>query len=329
MTAAARDQMARSFGDRLHGIHAATIVPMTPDFLIDEPALAAHIASVTSVPGINGLLVNGHAGENFALSLAEKRRVVEIARGHAPKDCLIVSGVNHESSLEAAREAAALERAGADGLLVFPPNSWALAHADGCVIAHHRHIRDATTISLMLYAAPVGAGAMAYAPSLLEQLVADHRYVAIKEGSWEVTAYEQNLRLIRKLRPDFTVLSSGDEHLLTSYLIGTAGSQVSLAAVVPELMVALWSAAEAGEWGEARAVHDKLYPLSVAIYRDAPGGRATARLKVCLKLLGRLACDALRPPQPPVTPTEQHALELALRTAGCLNDSNDLSRAEA
>ena len=307
-----------SFGSRLRGIHAATIVPMTPDFLIDAPALAAHIASVTSVPGINGLLVNGHAGENFVLSRDEKRRVVEIAREHAPKDCVIVSGINHESSLEAAREAAALEQAGADGLLVFPPNSWALPHADNCVIEHHRRICEATSVPLMLYAAPVGAGAMAYAPPLLEQLVADRRIVAIKEGSWEVAAYERNLSLIRKLRPDFAVLASGDEHLLTSYMIGTDGSQVSLAAVVPELVVELWAAAGAKDWDQARAIHQTLCPLATAIYRDAPGGRATARLKACLKLLGRLACDAVRPPQLRVTSSEQHALELALRIAGYL-----------
>ncbi|WP_045011664.1 dihydrodipicolinate synthase family protein [Bradyrhizobium sp. LTSP849] len=308
--------VSQTFRDRLRGIHAATIVPMTADFEIDEPRLAAHLTSVTSVTGINGLLVNGHAGENFVLSLAEKQRVVELARGHVPKSCLIVSGVNHESSLEAAREAAALEQAGADGLLVFPPNSWALAHADECVIEHHRHIRDATTAPLMLYAAPVGAGAMAYAPPLLERLVADPRFVAIKEGSWEVAAYEQNLRLIRKLRPEFIVLGSGDEHLMTSYLVGSAGSQVSLACVVPELVVDLWAAAEAGDWERARVMHDKLYPLAAAIYRDAPGGRATVRLKACLKLLGRLSCDAVRPPQPPVMPDELRALELALQLAG-------------
>ncbi|MBW7969704.1 dihydrodipicolinate synthase family protein [Bradyrhizobium sp. BR 10289] len=309
---------ARTLSDRLRGIHAATIVPMAPDYGIDEAQLAIHFASVTSTPGINGLLVNGHAGENFVLSFAEKRRVVELAREHAPKDCLIVSGVNHESSLEAAREAAALEQAGADGLLVFPPNSWALGHADDCVIEHHRHIRDATTVPLMLYAAPVGAGAMAYAPPLLERLVADPRFVAIKEGSWEVATYEQNLRLIRKMRPDFVVLGSGDEHLLTSYIVGSAGSQVSLACVVPELVACLWTAAEAGDWENARAAHEKLYPLAVAIYRDAPGGRATVRLKACLKLLGRLSCDAARPPQLPATPNELRALEQALCSAGAL-----------
>jgi len=308
----------RTFSDRLRGIHAATIVPMTPDFEIDEAQLAAHLASVASAPGINGLLVNGHAGENFVLSLAEKRRVVELARQHTPQDCLIVSGVNHESSLESAREAAALQQAGADGLLVFPPNSWALGHADDCVIEHHRYIRDTTTAPLMLYAAPVGAGAMAYAPPLLTRLVADPRFVAVKEGSWEVAAYEQNLRLIRKLRPDFVVLGSGDEHLLTSYLVGSAGSQVSLACVVPELVVSLWNAAEAGDWERARVAHEKLYPLAVAIYRDAPGGRATVRLKGCLKLLGRLSCDAARPPQPAATRSELQALEQALRFAGAL-----------
>ena len=305
--------MTQSFNDRLRGIHAATIVPMKPDFSIDEQTLAAHISSVSSVPGINGLLVNGHAGENFVLSLAEKLRVMEIAREHSPKGCLIVSGINHEASVEAAREAAALEKAGADGLLVFPPNSWALMHADACVKEHHQRIRDATTVPLMLYGAPVSAGAMAYSQSVLEQLLDDRRFVAIKEGSWEVAAYEQNLRLIRRLRPDFSVLSSGDEHLLTSYIIGSAGSQVSLAAVVPELVVSLWEAAEAGDWVQARAAHERLYPLAVAIYRDAPSGRATARLKACLNILGLIPSAALRPPQPPATSTELRALERALR----------------
>lgn len=310
--------MTQTFVARLSGIHAATVTPLTPDFAMDEAALAAHVAAVTAVPGIRGLLVNGHAGENFVLSRAEKTQVVEITRAVAPADCLLVSGVNHESSIEAAREAAAFEAAGADGLLVFPPNSWALGHADDCVLLHHRTVADATGLPLMLYGAPVGAGAMAYSGAVLERLVADPRIVAIKDGSWEVAAYEENLRRIKALRPGFAVLGSGDEHLLTSYVIGSAGSQVSLAAVVPELVVALWEAAEAGDWAKARQVHEQLYPLSVAIYRDAPGGRATARLKTCLRLVGRLPCDAVRPPQMACDARETAALAAALAAAGVL-----------
>jgi 4-hydroxy-tetrahydrodipicolinate synthase len=308
--------MPDSFARALTGIHAATIVPMRADLSLDEDALAEHIAWVSHRPGLRGLLVNGHAGENFVLDRAEKRRVVEIARAVSPRTCLIVSGVNAESSLEAAREAATVEAAGADGLLVFPPNSWALDHCDEAVFAHHRHVRDATKVPLLLYGAPLGAGAMAYPARVLERLATEDRIVGIKEGSWEVAAYEANLRLLRALRPDFVVLGSGDEHLLASYLIGTAGSQVSLAAVIPDLVAELWGAAARGDWVAARAVHERLYPLAVAVYRDPPGGRATARLKAALKLLGRLACDAVRPPQPSATAEEYRAVGAALEVAG-------------
>lgn len=303
--------MAQSFTDRLTGIHAATIVPMRDDFSIDEAGLRDHIATVASIAGIRGLLLNGHAGENFVLSREEKCRVVELAREVAP-ELLIVSGVNSESSLEAAQEGAALEAAGADGLLVFPPNSWALGHADDCVLMHHAVIRDATHVPLMLYGAPVGSGEMSYSGELLSRLALEPRIVAIKEGSWEVAAYEENMRLLHALRPEFKVLGSGDEHLLACYLIGTVGSQVSLAAVVPRLIVDLWEAAEAQDWARARQIHDRIYPLAVAIYRDAPGGRATARLKTCLKLLGQLGNDTLRPPQFSSTPRETEALKRAL-----------------
>lgn len=304
------------FLTRIGGIHASTIVPMREDFTVDDEALARHMAEVIAVPGIRGLLINGHAGENFVLSLAEKIRVMAIAREVCGKDPLIVSGVNSESSLEAASEAAALEKTGADGLLVFPPNSWALGHADDCVVLHHETIARATRTPLMLYGAPVGAGHMAYSTALIARLLTEPRILAIKEGSWEVATYEENLRAVKAIRPEVAVLGSGDEHMLTSYLIGSAGSQVSLAAVIPELVVALWNAAEQQDWSAARAIHDRIYPLAVAIYRDAPGGRATARLKGALECLGRLSCSAVRPPQPSVTATERKRLEQALQSAG-------------
>ncbi len=43
-----------TIADRLRGIHAATIVPMTAGFAIDEARLAEHIAAVSHVPGIRG-----------------------------------------------------------------------------------------------------------------------------------------------------------------------------------------------------------------------------------------------------------------------------------
>lgn len=310
--------MTASIASRLAGIHAATIVPLNDDFSIDETALAAHLAQVAATPGIRGLLLNGHAGENFVLSAAEKRRVIEIGRATVPPGCIICSGVNAESSLELARESEAAEAAGADLLLVFPPNSFALSHDPEAALIHHRHALAASSLPILLYGAPVGAGHMAYDRRTLAALAAEPRIIGVKEGSWEISAYEENLRLLKSLRPDFVVLGSGDEHLLHSYLIGSAGSQVSLAAIVPELIVALWETCDRGDWAAARKLHELIYPLSVAIYRDAPGGRATARLKVCLALMGRAEQAVVRPPQPPVSMQERDRLRAALEQAGAL-----------
>ena len=299
-----------------HGIHAATVAPMRPDYSLDEQRLAAHVAHVSRVPGIRGLLINGHAGENFHLTRDEAKRVVEIVRAAVPEDCWITAGVNAESSLEAARIATDAETAGANALLVFPPNSWGLHHDVGMAEAHHAHVERAASLPIVLYQAPVGAGRMAYQLAVIEALIRSPRVKAIKEGSWEVATFEQNWRFVQQRRPDIAVLGSGDEHLLTSYMIGSPGAQVSLAAIVPELIATLHEAAMSRDWNKAREIHERIYPLSVAIYRRAPGNRATARLKTCLKLLGRLEHDTARPPIQPLPPEEIAELRAALKSAG-------------
>lgn len=297
---------------RLGGIHAATVCPLDGAYRVDEAALARHVAEVARVPGIDGLLVNGHAGENFVLDAGEKARVVGTIRAAVGPDVHLTCGVNAESSLQAARDAAAAEAAGADAILVFPPNAWALGQTREGVRLHHDAVGGACGLPLVLYQAPVGAGAMPYPVATLLDLVAEPRVAGIKEGSWEVAAYEENRRAVRAARPDLAVLGSGDEHLLACYLVGSEGSQVSLAAVVPEMVVALWRAAERGDWPLARAWHDALYPLAGAIYRERPGAHATARLKACLTLLGRLDDPRVRPPVPPLAEAEHRRLAAAL-----------------
>jgi 4-hydroxy-tetrahydrodipicolinate synthase len=299
----------------LAGIHAATICPLRDDYALDEDALASHVLGVMNGTDVRGLLINGHAGENAQLNPAEKRRVIEVVRAAVGPKAFLTSGVYSENSLEAAAMAAEAEEAGADALLVFPPNGWGLGQVSDAVLAHHRRIAAATRLPLLVYQAPVTAGRMAYPVATLCALVALPSVAGVKEGSWEVAAYEENRRATKAVRPDLAVLGSGDEHLLVSYLIGSEGSQVSLAAVTPGPVVALWNAAQAGDWARARAFHDVIYPLAAAIYRQAPGGFATARLKACLKILGRLRNDRMRPPAQSLGSEEYRRLETALRHA--------------
>ncbi len=303
---------------RFHGIYPSIVCPMTKAHGIDEEDLARHLRDVTEHDGLVGVLANGHAGENFVLTRAEKKRVVEITREILGESGIVVAGVNAESSLEAANEARDAADAGADAVMVFPPNSWALSQSGRMALTHHQHVDAASDLPMMLFQGSVKAGQTAYQSEVLAELVRISSVVGIKEGSWETSAYEANRRLIKEVAPHVAVMASGDEHLLTSYVLGSDGSLVSLAVVIPQTIVALDRAVREGDLATAREMHEIVYPLARAIYGTPPGGRAAPRLKACLRLLGRLSSDHVRPPMERLSRDEETMLAAALRQAGLL-----------
>ncbi|MEP4030857.1 dihydrodipicolinate synthase family protein [Roseibium polysiphoniae] len=298
---------------RLAGIHAATVCPILADGHPDEEALQNHVCHVTEDPRIGGLLINGHAGENAQLRREKMAQVVATVRQAVPTRVFLTSGVYSESTEEAALQARDAEKAGADAVLVFPPNSWTMSQDMQTVLAHHEGIAAGTNLPLVLYQAPVTTGHMAYRMDTLERLALLPSVAGVKEGSWEAATYEENWRLLATVRPGLSVMASGDEHLLTCYLIGTTGSQVSLAAVVPGLVADLFQAASTGDFATARAVHERLYPLSVAIYRRRTGSTPTARLKACLHILGLIPSARVLPPNRELDSAEIKSLERMLR----------------
>ncbi|OBZ95565.1 hypothetical protein ADU59_09200 [Pararhizobium polonicum] len=295
------------------GVFAATICPMAPTGEIDTDNLARHLAAVTGTDGISGLLLNGHAGESFALERAECATVIRTARAMGGKT-LIVAGINAERTDMASTLAQDAAREGADAVMVFPPFSWALGADDRLIVEHHRAVAAASGLPLFLFQGSVSAGKTAFSAAVLARLLEIESVVGIKEGSWETAAYDATRRLSKRLRPDVAVMASGDEHLFPCFAIGSDGSLVSLAAVVPEMIVALERAVSKGDLAEGRALHDRLYPLARAIY-GAPGHLATLRIKTCLQLLDRLPNVASRSPITQLEPVEIRQLAEALAAA--------------
>ncbi len=303
---------------RFGGLYAATICPLLADGSINEPVLVEHLRSVAEADGMTGLLINGHAGENFMLSREEKRRVVELARAACPQDTVLICGINAEDSHEAQRHVEDAEAAGADAVLIFPPFSWGLSQDAEMAQRHHRIATETSALPLFLYQAGVRAGTMAYTPDVLARLAQLPNVIGIKEGSWETSAYEAHQRLVQRVAPHVLMMASGDEHLFSCFALGTAGSQVSLACVVPEFITGLYRAMQAGDLATARAWNHRIYPLAKAVYGTFPGGHASARLKTCLKLLGRIPDDRMRAPMGPLPAEEVEMLRTALKAAGLL-----------
>ncbi len=309
--------MIPSYDQPYRGIYVSTLTPFHPDGQIDEILLAAHFRRYAGVPGIVGVLCNGHAGENFLLTRAERRRVTEIAAGVMGRSHIIVSGVLAEASEEAASHARDAAEAGADCVLVFPPFSWALSQDDRMALTHHRRIGEVCGIPMMLYQAGVSSS-LAYRPDILTALVQLPGVVGIKEGSWESNAYDRNRRVVNAVAPHVAVMASGDEHLLSCFVVGSEGSLVSLAVLMPDEIVALDQAVRHGDLTAAQALHRRIQPLANAIYGQAPAGLATARLKACMALTGEWKNEATRPPITPLPDGELARLRAALSAAGVI-----------
>lgn len=289
---------------------------MHEDGSLDHASLQRHLADIAEVEGIAGFLLNGHAGENHALDRDELQTVIRAARS-VSGEMRIVAGVNDERSDAAARYAHDAVEAGADAVMVFPPYSWALGADDRLIQAHHRMIEEASDAPMFLFQGSVNAGHMAFTPDTLKRLLEVDSVIGIKEGSWESASYDATRRLTKNLRPEVGVMASGDEHLFVCFALGSEGSLVSLAAVVPELIVELERTVARGDMAAGRDVHNRLYPLARLVYA-APGHLATLRLKTCLTLLGRLPSASTRAPIRGLSDRETAQLRAALVTAGAL-----------
>ena len=298
------------------GIYAATICPMDTNGYIDEHELSNHFRGVFKKNGIKGILINGHAGENHLISRDEKKRIVEIAKNTIGNEGTIVCGINCESTFESQLHTEDAISAGADAIMVFPPFSWSLSLTTKMAFHHHELISKVSDTPMFLYQASIGTGQMAYNKEALRELITLPRVVAIKEGSWETSRYEENRKLIKDNNPNISVMASGDEHLLACFIIGTEGSLVSLAAIIPEKIVDLYNAVTSSDISKAKKIYNQIYPLAKTIYGTKPTGFATARIKACLKILGRLKDDNMRLPGYKLDEKELKKIKIVLNEIG-------------
>ena len=137
--------------------------------------------------------------------------MVEVTRATLDATRLIVAGVNAESSLEAAEEAREARAAGADAIMVFLPNAFALAHTTAMAVLHHRTIAEAVPgVPMFLFQAHHAAGRMSFTPETMAELLKIEAVVGIKEGGWEVDGYDALRRQVKRPRPEVSGCVRGD-----------------------------------------------------------------------------------------------------------------------
>ena len=278
----------------LKGIYAATVVPLKKNKSLDLNGLSRHIKEVINTEGIKGLLLNGHAGENFTLNINEQIKVIEIAKKFKNLNKKLISGLNFEDAILASKVAKKMEKAGADAILIFPPFSWSQGISEEMIFQHHKIICNKVNKPVFLYQSSIYSGDLSYKKNLLKKLLKIKNIIGVKEGSWNYKSYVNNYKFLKKIKNSFLVMASGDEHLYPCFKYASDGSQVSLAAITPEKIVELIRLIEKKEFSKAKKLDNRLLILAKNIYGKYPANFATARIKYCLKVLKKIPSELMR-----------------------------------
>ncbi|CUI42890.1 dihydrodipicolinate synthase family protein [Achromobacter xylosoxidans] len=302
------------------GIIPAIACPFTADRRIDEPALCRLAGWLAGHDGVVAIMTNGHTGEVFSLTPAERAQVTRIVadelRGRLP----VISSIVCEGIAEAAEHARAARAAGAAALDVMPPHHWLrFGFTPGHALEYFQAIHEAAPdLDLVCHVYPAWTRA-SYSSSLLADLARLPYVQAFKVGQRDMNKYARDIQALRDADASKAILTCHDEYLLASMVQDVDGALVGFATFIPQLIIDLWEAVKAGDLKRAQAVQALITPLKDAVYgAGEPTGEAHARMKAGMYLAGVLESAAVRPPTEAPGAAEMDALRAALAKAELL-----------
>ncbi len=301
------------------GIFPAMQCPFRDDLTIDEDELRTFTDWLLSHDGITGLVPNGHTGEVFALTAAERAEVTRIVADQAAGRGPVISGLSCEGITEACEHAVMAREAGAAGVLVMPPHMWLrFGMRDEHVIDYFDAIGKASGLDLVVHVYPAWTRA-SYSESVLAGLAGLDRVKCFKVGTREMNKYARDVRAIREANADVTILTCHDEYLLPSMVQGVDGALVGFASFIPEMITELWRLVGEDRLAEAMALQLRINPLKDAVYGSGePTGDAHARMKTAMVLSGRMRSATVQPPIRLPGADEVELIRRALDDAGLL-----------
>jgi len=303
-----------------HGIVPAIACPFTPDHRIDERALRRLASWLAGHKGVVAVMTNGHTGEVFSLTPAERAEVTRIVADELKGRLPVISSIVCEGLADAADHARAARAAGAVALDVMPPHHWLrFGFTPGHALKYFAAIHEAAPgLDLVCHVYPAWTRA-SYSSQLLADLARLPYVQAFKVGQRDMNKYARDIQAIREADTSKAILTCHDEYLLASMVQGVDGALVGFATFIPQLIIDLWNAVQAGDLKKAMAVQATITPLKDAVYGGGePTGEAHARMKYGMYLAGILDDATVRPPTEMPNAKEIETLRAAVRQAGLL-----------
>ena len=288
--------------NKLSGVIAFPITPFKEDLSLDLPALHENLTHLLQYQ-ISAVVAAGGTGELYSLTPAEYTRVIELTALAVEDRVPVIAGVGFGQRL-AVEMAQAAEKAGADGVLAFPPY---YPHAeDEGLFEYYSAIGAATSLGMLIYSRDWAN----FSPANVERLTSIPTLIGWKDGQGDI----RRLQAIMNRVGDrlLWIGGAGDDMVAAYYSIGIRGFTSSIATVAPRLSLRLH---ELGEAGDVEALNDLLDRCVIPLYalRARRKGYEVSAMKAIMDMVG-LNGGPVRPPLVNVKPEEEDELRSILAT---------------
>ena len=286
--------------EKLYGVIAFPVTPFKDNFSLDLPGLHNNLTKLLEHP-ISAVVAAGGTGEMYSLTPAEYSRVIELT-AHAIEDRIpVIAGVGFGQRL-AIEMAQAAEKAGADGILAFPPY-YPHAEEEG-LFEYYRSIGAATSLGLVIYSRDWAT----FTPEMVERLTSIPTLVAWKDGHGDIRRLQAIINRVRERL--HWIGGAGDDMVAAYYSIGLRTFSSSIATVAPRLSLKLH---ELGEAGDNEALIELLDQCVVPLFaiRARRKGYEVSTMKAMMEMIG-LNAGPVRPPLVNVTAQEEDELRTIL-----------------
>lgn len=242
----------------IRGIIPAMITPMTEDEDLDEAGLKGLVDGLIA-RGVHGVFTMGTAGEFWALTMEEKRRVYEWTVAYTDGRVPVYLGTCANSTREAVHLAESAQTAGADCLSVLTPNF--VTPSEDEMFMHYEAIAASVDVPILLYDLPSRTGNALSVRLVVRLAEAFDNIVGIKDSSGDFT---QTLEYLRQCPRGFRVIMGRDTLIYPALIHGAAGAIAASANVAPELSVGIYESYMKGDMAEAMDFQQRLAPLRLA-----------------------------------------------------------------
>lgn len=298
----------------LRGLTPAIVTPFDDKGDVDFDSLVSYVSWMKTIPGVVAIVLNSHAGEGSALTSDERADIVRTVKSEF-SDLHVVAGVIGDGTQLAAVEAERAAEGGADSVLVFPPPSAVrFGFQPGSVQDRYRAVWSAAHLPIVAFQFPNVTKATFTLPLLLELCALDGVF-ALKDGARDMIRWDTEVPVIREQFPDLQILTCQDEFLLHT-MWESDGALVGYGALIPELLVEELQKAKAHDYDAAKEVHDRMLPITKAVYHRASHIESTPAMKLGLVERGILRSAYVRSPLMPLEEGARENIRQAMLSAG-------------